>query len=367
MFKGFFRNKKNKVYFIIFVVTLTCMLLLLAFKNYFINIKDMIFSENSIMIVNSNEDYYTYLSKNKNVLQIERIALLSPNYNCDTIVKGNYVISKPTGEIIDSYLENLDEKKISWDLLEIIGFNHILVYNDSSLNDNEVILGIDSNFYDYYEEIISENIGEKVDFYFEKDELSLNIASIKNEKWPKVIVSENTFNNLIKHQKKYSYTIKLKSKDKSYDLKSEIKKLENNDENSVVLETSYQEDDAKYYEKVDKLLTSLNIALYIVMSVFLIVLFVVFKNIFMDMKKVNDIEKKIGYTKLLIKFIAFSKILLLYMLSFIVSLFLTFIIIFIIGLFIEFKFNYIYIENVILLFVFGIVIDLFTILPTKKY
>lgn len=367
MLKGFFRNKKNKVYLIIFIVALTCMFLLFAFKNYFINIKNMIFSENSIMIVNSTNDYYTYLSKNKNVFQIERIALLSPNYNCDTIVKGNYVISKPTGEIIDSYIENLDEKKISWDLLEVMGFNHILVYGESSLSDNDVIIGIDSNFYDYYEDIISENIGKEVQFYSNKKELSLNIVSIRKEKWPKVIVSENTFNDLLNHQKKYSYTIKLLSKDKSYDLKNEIKKMENNDANSVVLETSYSEKDAKYYEKVDKLLTTLNLVLYILMLGFSIVLFVVFKNIFMDMKKVNDIERKIGYTKTLIKIIAFSKILLLYMISFVISLILTNIIIFIIGLFIEFKFYFIYFDNIILLIALGIVIDLITIMPAKKY
>lgn len=368
MLIGFFRNKKTKLYLTVFSIILTFLIIIFCFKNYFLSIKNEIFSDNSIIIINSKRDYEKDFLHNNNILNYERAAILNPDYNCETIIRGDYVVATPEGQVLDSYKSNSSEKKITWDLLKITGNNYILVFESplsKKIDNNQIILNIDKNFYDYYSDIFDNTVNKEIDLKFHDDtKISFIIHDIESEKWANVSVNKEIFEKILKRQNNYTYILKFKTESGANKFKNEYDKIR---DVNVKIETSYEEKDSRYFEKLNKILSVLTFILYFFIATFLFVIMIIFKNITLDLKNKNRILMNLGYKKQLIKFLTFSKIILVYLLSIITSVLLSFIISKIINYFFNLKLIFIDYKNLILLLCIGFVLDCWISIRKKSY
>lgn len=138
LIRSFFRKKTTKIYIIILSILLSSIFILYNFVNYFREVEENIIAEHSILIVSSNNDYYDYLQKIKNVTKIEKAIIFTPDKSYDIIVDGSYTIQDSNGNIINSYISKYDgEYKITWNELLTSDFDdYILVRNQEQRNMN---------------------------------------------------------------------------------------------------------------------------------------------------------------------------------------------------------------------------------------
>ena len=138
LIRSFFRKKTTKIYIIILSILLSSIFILYNFVNYFREVEEIIIAEHSILIVSSNNDYYDYLQKIKNVTKIEKAIIFTPDKSYDIIVDGSYTIQDSNGNIINSYISKYDgEYKITWNELLTSDFDdYILVRNQEQRNMN---------------------------------------------------------------------------------------------------------------------------------------------------------------------------------------------------------------------------------------
>ena len=138
LIRSFFRKKTTKIYIIILSILLSSIFILYNFVNYFREVEENIIAEHSILIVSSNNDYYDYLQKIKNVTKIEKAIVFTPDKSYDIIVDGSYTIQDSNGNIINSYISKYDgEYKITWNELLTSDFDdYILVRNQEQRNMN---------------------------------------------------------------------------------------------------------------------------------------------------------------------------------------------------------------------------------------
>lgn len=209
LIRSFFRKKTTKIYIIILSILLSSIFILYNFVNYFREVEENIIAEHSILIVSSNNDYYDYLQKIKNVTKIEKAIIFTPDKSYDIIVDGSYTIQDSNGNIINSYISKYDgEYKITWNELLTSDFDdYILVRNQEQRNMNlksdEISIVLRVPFYEDGKESYNfqQYRNQKIGFKFLDKTIEFSISDFYPSKWtewPELVISNDKLNSCIK-------------------------------------------------------------------------------------------------------------------------------------------------------------------------
>ncbi len=317
--KSFFKKKSTKICLMITTILISIIILLLSFIGYFNSIVDKIYSDRTLLIAMSKNDSINLLKKYNHISNINKELVFKLNFDYDTIIKSSYLTKDENGNVLDSYQDNnIDlNGRISWDDLIIFNFDtYILVKkdNENKLLDDEIKIGINEMNYSYHnkhEYVVNHPLG----FYFQNEAIEFNVKDVYISQRPEVTISSNLYSKLLKQQKIYVYTAKENSYHQASKLKEKLKKEKIN----VIHDTLYFQDESTIVSHNSDLIDILNLAMYITIILFFIITIIILKNIIEDINYNIDLEKKLGFNKIRIKFNIFERLLILNVLSYILA------------------------------------------------
>ena len=293
---NFFRKKVTKVYTIIFALIIFIIIMSNVLLDFLIDEKNKIFSDNSFVFVYTDNDIIDNLKFEKGILKIDDCVFA--DIESELIKNGNEVILDSSGNIISKTEEN-QSNDISLIDMKISGYEKSIVVEDSNnsyqLGDNEVVFGIIPEIYELKEENI-DKIKDK--------ELILNANNIKYKfilktvvpsKFPIIIVSHNSFLNILYKSYNHLYRLTVNSYDNAYNITKNLAKRNNVIKSSI--ETSYNEKDSDKADKIDSFLITFNIIEKIILIFSLILLYIIISNEQKDYNKDFLILKRLGFSK----------------------------------------------------------------------
>lgn len=308
--KSFFRNRIVKIYIIILTIVISSLFVLSSFINYYQKLQDELFVNRNIIIATSKEDIYKKLAKIKNLTNVKKRAVLLPDKTYNIIVDSQYTLTDSSGNVLDEY--KTDEKdyefKITWDKLFVSDFDYILVSSsddnrDYDLNDNEILIGLPTIWKDYFSEYpefyLNKNVGFKTT---SGEQIEFKIIDLYESHFPQLIVSSALYDKLIKQQSFNTYIMNALSYSESNDI---VKKINTFDDNSeffgTTFECSYEGFESNTISSIDDLIGVLKLVSYIIVFIFVILIFIIIKNLLSDLNKNVQLEKKLGFSKKRIK------------------------------------------------------------------
>ena len=312
LIRSFFRKKTTKIYIIILSILLSSIFILYNFVNYFREVEENIIAEHSILIVSSNNDYYDYLQKIKNVTKIEKAIIFTPDKSYDIIVDGSYTIQDSNGNIINSYISKYDgEYKITWNELLTSDFDdYILVRNQEQRNMNlksdEISIVLRVPFYEDGKESYNfqQYRNQKIGFKFLDETIEFSISDFYPSKWtewPELVISNDKFEQLYQKSKLYTYSINFDSYDEAVSIKNELSNIDNNSNSKFIIDTFYYHGEGMKLSNISDILSVLKIAICLVSLIFLIVYIIIIKNTISDLKRNVKISRLVGYNMIQIR------------------------------------------------------------------
>ena len=109
---------------------------------------------------------------------------------------------------------------------------------------------------------------------------------------------------------------------------------------------------------ISDVLTALKLTIWLISIIFLVVYIIIIKNSIFDLKKNIKITRYVGYNKIQVKSRIILLLLLLFILTFVVSLFLNIIFSFLVNYLFSFKLNLLNLLNLMIVFIIGILINI---------
>ena len=377
LIRSFFRKKTTKIYIIILSILLSSIFILYNFVNYFREVEENIIAEHSILIVSSNNDYYDYLQKIKNVTKIEKAIIFTPDKSYDIIVDGSYTIQDSNGNIINSYISKYDgEYKITWNELLTSDFDdYILVRNQEQRNMNlksdEISIVLRVPFYEDGKESynIQQYRNQKIGFKFLDETIEFSISDFYPSKWtewPELVISNDKFEQLYQKSKLYTYSINFDSYDEAVSIKNELSNIDNNSNSKFIIDTFYYHGEGMKLSNISDILSVLKIAICLVSLIFLIVYIIIIKNTISDLKRNVKISRLVGYNMIQIRKRVIILLILLFFVTFLLSVLINIFFNIFVKYFFSFKINSLDVMKLILLFIIGIFINFICGITTKK-
>lgn len=309
LLKSFYRKKVTKVYIILLSLVIALVLTLQSFIQYFSRLSAELFSSYSIAIVISNQNIDKQLETYFFPQQIHSNLAFVPDKRLNTIKDPGYVVENSDGNILDSYIPDNHNNTyvMTWDEFKISGFDqNILVVSDKErdldLNDDEIVLGIRAGSYEELKksQYIQKILGQPVAFYYDDESLEFIIKDVySSEEWtnfPELVISENLYQILQRSQKSFFYTISLSNVDDVQEFQEKMRSLEN-DNVSVVLDTYYPHGEGIYDSHLKDTISFLKIFGWLGIVFVLILMVVIIKNIFSDLRKNISLLSKLGFRK----------------------------------------------------------------------
>lgn len=328
--KSFFRNKITKVYFLIFIVLFTIVILTSSFLGYYINLENDLFSNRSILVIISEDDAYDELKRNSCITDIKQKNAILPDKNYNIIVDSDYTFANSNGSVVDKY-ENSDESsdyKIKWNNLILDGLDYVIVSPDDSneLGNGEVSIGLNSTWFEYYKDYFYKFLNKKIGFKTLDENIEFNLVNFHQAIWPEIKISRDQYNELLERQQLFVYVAKVTSYKEANKIKSQLESKYNNENERVLLESSYQNQESTEISNIDDLIGILKLVSYIIAIIFFVILFVIINNILIDFNSKILIERKLGFSIKQVLKNNFVRLLTLYLVSFVIAIFVSIII-----------------------------------------
>lgn len=328
--KSFFRNKITKVYFLIFIVLFTIVILTSSFLGYYINLENDLFSNRSILVIISEDDAYDELKRNSCITDIKQKNAFLPDKNYNIIVDSDYTFANSNGSVVDKY-ENSDESsdyKIKWNNLILDGLDYVIVSPDDSneLGNGEVSIGLNSTWFEYYKDYFYKFLNKKIGFKTLDENIEFNLVNFHQAIWPEIKISRDQYNELLERQQLFVYVAKVTSYKEANKIKSQLESKYNNENERVLLESSYQNQESTEISNIDDLIGILKLVSYIIAIIFFVILFVIINNILIDFNSKILIERKLGFSIKQVLKNNFVRLLTLYLVSFVIAIFVSIII-----------------------------------------
>lgn len=377
LIRSFFRKKTTKIYIIILSILLSSIFILYNFVNYFREVEENIIAEHSILIVSSNNDYYDYLQKIKNVTKIEKAIVFTPDKSYDIIVDGSYTIQDSNGNIINSYISKYDgEYKITWNELLTSDFDdYILVRNQEQRNMNlksdEISIVLRVPFYEDGKESYNfqQYRNQKIGFKFLDETIEFSISDFYPSKWtewPELVISNDKFEQLYQKSKLYTYSINFDSYDEAVSIKNKLSNIDNNSNSKFIIDTFYHHGEGMKLSNISDILSVLKMAICLVSLIFLIVYIIIIKNTISDLKRNVKISRLVGYNMIQIRKRVIILLILLFFVTFLLFVLINIFFNIFVKYFFSFKINSLDVMKLILLFIIGIFINFICGITTKK-
>lgn len=366
LLKSFFRKKITKVYLIILCILIISYFLLSSLIVYFTDTQNEIYSKYSEIVVINNFDIYDELSQIKDVKNIERILAFKENKDYKIFVDANYEIYDSNGNLVDS--QHNEDNKIMWEVMEREQLeDYVLVYPASrygyELKDDEIIIAINDFWYDSYEKSsYNEIINQKIGFFYNNQNIEFNICDVIKVNMSSLLISDNLYNELIEKKDLFVYTAKASSLKSESKIKQELKNISDEDSYIFSVASYYKDDASDRISSLYDLLDILKLASYLSIFVFLIVLFIIIKNIINDSKKNYLINRKLGFNKNQIKIEILKELLVLFMLSALISILCLMFLIILINAYFSIKLSMISIKSFMNLIIVVIIINFGTVM-----
>lgn len=299
LIKGFFRKKTTKIYLGIFVLLLSSVVILFSFSNYYRQLSDDLFAENSYMIIASKTDYFDILEKNASVSDIERALLFKPDY---------------------SY--KIEDSGLMWSnfliVSEGIANESIMIFPNDDLEKREIALGISFKLEEDKIEEIS-IVGKKLGIFNEEEKIEFTVTDLYESFFPEMQISNELFQKLYKEKKINTYKLTVKNSKAANSLVEDIKKLEENENGTIFFKTKYNSDNGFNNSfTLERLVDSLNLACNIAIFIISIIFFSIIRNIIKDDYKTINVSILLGYTRTKIKKSLFLKIITLGLITFLI-------------------------------------------------
>lgn len=366
LLKSFFRKKVTKVYLIILCILIISYFLLSSLIVYFTDTQNEIYSKYSEIVVINNFDIYDKLSQIKDVKNIERILAFKENKDYKIFRDANYEIYDSNENLVDS--QHNEGNKTMWEVMEREQLeDYVIVYPASrygyELKDDEIIMAINDFWYDSYEKSsYNKIINQKIGFFYNNQNIEFNICDVIKVNMSSLLISDNLYNELIEKKDLFVYTAKASSLKSESKVKQELKEISNEDSYIFSVASYYKDDASDRISSLYDLLDILKLASYLSLFVFLIVLFIIIKNIISDSKKDYLIYRKLGFNKNQIKIEILKELLVLFMLSALISILCLMFLIILINAYFSIKLSMISIISFMNLVIVVIIINFATVM-----
>lgn len=357
--KSFFRKKVTKIYIIISSIILTIILLILSFSLYYKKEENNLYNRYSTFVIESDNDAYKILDKKKAFDNIKRVLTFYPSEGYDIIgdINNNGEIN---GNVITSGYNN---GIISWMDLSTGSINNkIVVVDNKNIKDNEIKIGIPNAYMDKYtKEKINNIIGKNIGFINNNENIEFIFKDIYYSKFPELSISKELYDKLLKQENKYTYRADIISYRDNKNIKEEFLKNKDLKNQSVVLERFYYGNSYNTVSRMENITKMIDIASSLLIIFFIIFIVIINNNQIKDLNNNIYLEKRIGYSKINIKFNIFMRLMLSYLLSFIFSMLFTLIIIVVINNIFDINLTYPLFKSIGLIF---LVITIITFIPS---
>ncbi|MDD2409738.1 MAG: hypothetical protein PHD03_03360 [Bacilli bacterium] len=322
-FKAFFRKKKTRIYSIVFTILLLIILTLFSFINYYNVILNKWNITNSIILVEGVKNHIDEFKKYSNIINVEK-------YVKFTFDKEKYPVLKQDTQFIDSdentnIDDNLgnDNTTIKWNDFTL-DRNYILIFEseNNKLKNNELELFYNKEDYRFSLQTFLSDIenlkGEKISFYStEGKELEYRIAGFHNYNIPAMFIEKKKFNELYEENSRYTYKITIDDYKKTEYIYEKLRDLEpNNNEivNLLRIDEPYENNTS-----VSSILSILEIMNICLIFLFIIMFLIIINNLIFEENRNLSLQKYLGFNKLKRKFLLFSQVLALSIISIISS------------------------------------------------
>lgn len=308
--RSFFRKTTTKVYLFVLCFLFIGIYLLNAFTNYYTNLLNNAFRENTVLYVIGQNDYYNTLSQYISVESIEEALIFRPNYECKTLARqGQIVQDASTGSVI-SNISSEELSRLTWEELAVIPKgNRIFVLPSDELKENEIRLSFNTQV--SYDIPLSELYNEPLDIKYNGTEYNFVIKEIVNSRFPEIHISREKFNEIKEHSSIYAYKVTMNS---YYDAQNIVKKLNEKEENSdfyVSLNRVEHQNDKYDMTGLIEMTGILRMVSLIATIVLVLVFCVIIKNIISEEKERMRLQYSLGYNKNQSKIIVFIELLIL--------------------------------------------------------
>ena len=217
--KSFYRKKSTIIYLTIITLLFLVLSIMLIINRYLEEIKNNYYIDSNLVLIKSNIDYKDLLENYNNITNIKKCILFS--YTDDLIT--------------ESYVNDLNIN------------NKVIVYPDDDLENEEIILGLMTYYYEFSKSKISNILNESIKVNFDGKELNLNLIDVvDNERKSNIYIADELFEELTINN--YSYTFNIKTEK---DEKEVRKYLDENIDGEVYYLKYELADDYVINEKID--------------------------------------------------------------------------------------------------------------------
>lgn len=333
--KSFWRKKTTKIYLIMLTSLFLTINMLFIAKEYVAILKERQYLKISLVENISKKDNIEILEKDKNIHNIKRTMKLR-------------LINGLKGDIF-----------INHEFFTYRGKD-----TKYKLNDNEVIIRLSSLDYINKYPLIEEYKNKQLTFSWNDETVTLTVKDIiSDNKRTELIISDNLFSQYVNKSNEYNYTFSFTSTEKYYEFLNNRDRPEIGEVTMWDIETAIEYEERMMLEACSKFL---NISIYSIDIIFLVIIFIVNKNIISDFSKNIDLEHKLGFKNKKIKLNTLKCLLTLHIASFMIILILNTLVISIVNLIIKANINVFDIKIYYIFMVVILIIDLLLCIIRKK-
>ena len=331
LLKEFFRKKTTKIYFVILIIIFLGITVFFCFANYYSRLYDHAIKKNSAFVMLSEKDHYAELNKSNILFDIQRGLIFEPDYSY-TILGRQGMEVKKDGITISKKDPIYGETDFFWE--DFAEFNNIVVFKasnyDLNLNSGEIALGYlpNSRFTD---EKLAELIDKKLGFNIGNLKKEFVITNFYKSPLLSMAISDEDFTKLVNYSSLYFYKASVKDLKKAEKLESKLRNLEKNNNYKASLCIWESTGDTQNVMELNSIVDTLKSVSYLIALLFIMVFYLLIKNIIKDETSSNMLKRMIGFTKWQSLKILFMQLLLLITFSLIFSILLSKISLFIIN------------------------------------
>lgn len=330
--KSFLRNASTKIYLIIISILFLAISLLFASIEYLNKLQNLKYYDISLLYVEGNKDNVDAFLKRYELINIHKVLTFN-------------------------YLDDLIDRR---DLVELELDNKVLVYADEldeyNLNENEVIINLESGRYDNNKPYFPEYINHNIKLSFESEFQELTIKDIKSNNRGSIIISSKLFEKLESKVENESYTANFITEEIANEFYVKQSSYSKNVETLNL--DSYNDSTYQTLERLNKYLKTVKLASYVCIVIFIIVLTVVNKNIISDSNKNIILEKRMGYNRIQIKSNILKRLSILHIISYFITLMISIILVIIFNLVMNTQVSLGYIVNSTIIAILVLISDL---------
>ena len=321
LLKEFFRKKTTKIYFFLFTILFLGIIIFFSFAGYYEKLYNDSIKKNSAFIMLSEKDHYEELSKSTVLFDIKRGLVFKPDYDY-TLLGLQGVDVQKDGQVILKKDPIPGESEFFWEDFTEFDEN-IVIFKASdynlSLNSGEIALGAKESLSN---KNFSELLNKKLGFKSGEFKIEFTITDFYESPLSFMLIADEDFAKLVKYSSLYFYKASVKDLKKAEKLESKLRNLEKNNNYKASLCIWESTGDTQNVMELNSIVDTLKSVSYLIALLFIMVFYLLIKNIIKDETSSNMLKRMIGVTKWLSLKILFMQLLLLATGSFIISLFL---------------------------------------------